>query len=283
MKVVRDAAAMRALSEERRLRGDRIGFVPTMGALHEGHLSLVRLARSGATCVVVSIFVNPTQFGPGEDFELYPRDVERDCDLLDEVGCDLVFAPTVEGMYPEGHRTEVSVTGLSDRLCGRFRPGHFNGVATVVLKLFNVVRPDFAVFGQKDVQQLIVIRRMVEDLDLGVEIVAGPTIRETDGLAASSRNLYLSGTERRQATCLHRALRQAETLFRSGERRAGVLVDEMRRIIEAEPSAKPEYVSIVDPSSLEDLDMISRDALAVLAVRVGRTRLIDNVRLMVEG
>ncbi len=281
MKIVDDIAAMKSLAETHRRGGGRIGFVPTMGALHDGHLSLVRLARarlarSRPALVVASIFVNPTQFGPEEDFERYPRDPDRDCEMLEAEGCDLVFMPAADAMYREGYRTVVSVPGLSEKLCGRSRPGHFDGVATVVLKLLHVVRPDFAVFGQKDAQQLIIIRRMVEDLDLDVEIVAGPTIREADGLAASSRNRYLSGEERRQATCLFRALEKADLLFRSGERKAGVLVAAMRRIIEAESLVRPEYVSVVDPTDLEDLDMISGNALAALAVRVGRTRLIDN-------
>jgi len=283
MKVITDIAAMTELSEEHGRRGDSIGLVPTMGALHEGHLSLVRLARSRVAWLVASVFVNPSQFGPGEDFSRYPRDLDRDCRLLEKEGCDLVFAPTAAAMYPDGYRTNVSVADLSDKLCGRFRPGHFDGVATVVLKLFSIVRPDVAVFGQKDGQQLAIIGRMVDDLNLGIDIVAGPTVREGDGLAASSRNAYLSADERKQATCLVRSLRQANALFRSGGRRGDALVGEMRRIIEAEPLAKPEYVSVVDPATLEDLDLVSGEAMAAVAVRFGRTRLIDNMRLGAEG
>jgi pantoate--beta-alanine ligase len=283
MDVIDNIDEMQAIAEEHRRRGDTIGFVPTMGALHEGHLSLVRLAKAKAPWVVVSVFVNPTQFGPGEDFEKYPRDLERDARLLEAEGCDLIFTPTAHAMYPLGHRTRVAVDELQDTLCGRSRPGHFDGVATVVLKLFNIVQPDIAVFGQKDAQQLVIIRRMVKDLDLKVEIIAAPTVREPDGLAASSRNEYLSSEEREQATCLYRALGRAEELFGEGERNAGRVIEEMNRIIEAESRADPEYVSIVDPVTLADLETIEDEALVALAVRFGETRLIDNVHLRVEG
>lgn len=283
MRVVEDIATVRALLSEHRRRGESVGFVPTMGYLHEGHLSLVRIARARAMRVVVSIFVNPMQFGPDEDFERYPRDPERDRRLLEAEGCDLLFTPSREAVYPEGYGTEVSVAGLAGKLCGQSRPGHFDGVTTVVLKLFNIVQPDFAVFGQKDAQQLVIIRRMVADLDLPVQIVAGPTVREPDGLAASSRNAYLSPEERKQATCVYRALRGAEAVVRSGEVRADRLVDEMRRTIEAEPLASAEYISVVDPVSLEDLEAVGRSALLTLAVRVGKTRLIDNLLVGAGG
>jgi len=280
MKVVTDISEMAALSVERRRRGWTIGFVPTMGYLHKGHLSLVRLARERARWIVASVFVNPTQFGPGEDYDQYPRDRERDRALLEAEGCDVMFFPSAEAMYPHGFSTTVSVGDLAEKLCGRSRPGHFDGVATVVLELLNIVRPDLAVFGEKDAQQLAVIRRMVSDLNTGVEIVGGPTVRESDGIAASSRNAYLSPEERKQATCLVHALEKAQDLVRSGETRAESVVEAMRRVIESEPLARIDYVSVVDPESLEDLEVLPREALAALAVRVGDTRLIDNVRLV---
>jgi len=281
MRVVEDIGTMRSLCREQRRRGARVGFVPTMGCLHEGHLSLVRLARSRADWVVASVFVNPTQFAPGEDYDRYPRDLDRDRSALEAEGCDVLFAPSREAMYPQAVRTRVIVEGLSEKLCGRSRPGHFAGVATVVLKLLQIVEPDVAVFGEKDAQQLVIVRRLVADLDLDVEIEAGPTVREPDGLAASSRNAYLTADQRRQATCLIRALRGAESLVELGERRAARLVETMRRIIEAEPAAEIDYVAVVDPQTLEDLETLGGRALAALAVRVGRTRLIDNTWLNV--
>jgi len=281
MRVVEDIGTMRSLCREQRRRGARVGFVPTMGCLHEGHLSLVRLARSRADWVVASVFVNPTQFAPGEDYDRYPRDLDRDRSALEAEGCDVLFAPSREAMYPQAVRTRVIVEGLSEKLCGRSRPGHFAGVATVVLKLLHIVEPDVAVFGEKDAQQLVIVRRLVADLDLDVEIEAGPTVREPDGLAASSRNAYLTADQRRQATCLIRALRGAESLVELGERRAARLVETMRRIIEAEPAAEIDYVAVVDPQTLEDLETLGGRALAALAVRVGRTRLIDNTWLNV--
>ncbi|MCK4548132.1 MAG: pantoate--beta-alanine ligase [Candidatus Eisenbacteria sp.] len=281
MRVVRNVAEMRALASERRRRGQAIGFVPTMGCLHEGHLSLVRLAGTRAPWVVVSIFVNPTQFGLGEDFEIYPRDLDRDCQLLEAEECDLAFAPTIPEMYTEGHRTSVSVGELSEKLCGRSRPGHFDGVTTVVLKLFNIIQPDVAVFGEKDAQQLVIIRRMVEDLNLAVEIVGAPTVRDPDGLAVSSRNRDLSPEAREHATCLFRALRRGEELFKAGERQADRMIGEMRLIVDAKPAVETDYVSVVDPVTLEDLDTIRGEALVAIAARVGGTRLIDNVRLSI--
>ena len=256
-----------------------VGLVPTMGYLHEGHLSLVRCARGDNEHLVVSIFVNPTQFGPQEDYRRYPRDPERDLRLLEQEGTDIVFMPGVEEMYPPGFDAWVEVgQSLTGRLEGAFRPGHFRGVATVVAKLFNVVQPQRAYFGQKDGQQLAVIRKMVADLNMGVEVVAVPTVREPDGLAMSSRNAYLSPEERRAAAVLWRSLCRARELFDAGERRAEVIRGEMEDVLAAEPLARVEYVSVADAQTLAELETIQdRAALVSLAVRIGSTRLIDNV------
>jgi len=254
-----------------------LGFVPTMGYLHEGHLALVRRARAECPSVVVSIFVNPTQFGPREDFARYPRDPERDLALLEKEGVDLVFMPEAAEMYPPGFDTWVEVGTITRRLEGRARPGHFRGVATVVCKLFNIVQPRRAYFGEKDAQQLRVVRKMVRDLDMPIEIVPVPTVREPDGLALSSRNVYLSPDERRQALALSAALRLAQELVAQGERRAAVLRARMRRRIRQEPDARIDYVSVADAETLEELTVVDRPALVSLAVRIGATRLIDNV------
>jgi pantoate--beta-alanine ligase len=255
------------------------GLVPTMGYLHEGHMSLVRRAREENATVSASIFVNPTQFGPSEDFTTYPRDEARDLALLEEAGTDLVYMPPVEVVYPPGFDTYVTVGALTEPLEGAARPGHFRGVATVVAKLFNVLQPDRAYFGQKDAQQALVIAKMALDLDLPVQVVVMPTIREADGLALSSRNVYLSPPERQAARSLSRALQAAERLYAEGERDASHLRDAMSSILAAEPLAQPEYVSVADARTLVELDRIDGPALASLAARVGRTRLIDNVVL----
>jgi pantoate--beta-alanine ligase len=255
------------------------GLVPTMGYLHEGHLSLARRARADNASVSASIFVNPAQFGPSEDFTTYPRNMERDLALLEEVGVDLVYAPPVEVVYPSGFDTYVAVGALTEPLEGAARPGHFRGVATVVAKLFNVIQPDRAYFGQKDAQQALVITKMAADLDFPVEVVVMPTIREADGLALSSRNVYLSPPERQAALALSQALQTAERLYDDGERDATQLRTIMRSILAAEPLAEPEYVSIADNLTLLELNKIDGPALASLAVRVGKTRLIDNVIL----
>lgn len=255
------------------------GLVPTMGYLHEGHLSLVRQARADNATVSASIFVNPTQFGPSEDFTTYPRNEERDLALLAKAGTDLVYMPPVDAVYPPGFDTYVTVGALTEPLEGEARPGHFRGVATVVAKLFNVLQPDRAYFGQKDAQQALVITKMAHDLDFPVEVVVMPTIRESDGLALSSRNVYLSPPERQAALSLSRALQAAERLYQSGERDAARLRGAMSAILAAEPLAVPEYVSVADSRTLLELDTIDGPALASLAVRVGRTRLIDNVVL----
>jgi pantoate--beta-alanine ligase len=264
----------------RRLRAEltgSLGFVPTMGALHAGHLALVRRSRADNEHTAASIFVNPAQFGPREDFSRYPRDPQRDLALLEAEGVDLVFMPPVEEVYPPGFDTWVTVGVLARRLEGKFRPGHFRGVATVVCKLLNVVQPRRAYFGEKDAQQLRVVRAMVRDLDLPVEIVPVPTVREPDGLALSSRNVYLSADERRQALALSAALRLAQELVAGGERRAGVIRARMRRLIAAQPDARIDYISVADSETLAELRTIDRPALISLAVRVGGTRLIDNV------
>lgn len=276
MKVVSTRSEVRAAREG----FDRLGFVPTMGYLHEGHLSLVRAAKARMGAVAVSIFVNPTQFAPTDDLARYPRDLERDLALLEAAGCDLVFTPGVEEIYPAGFSTRVEVEGVTAPLEGAVRPGHFLGVATVVLKLFNIVQPDAAWFGQKDAQQCAVLRRMAADLDLPVEIVVAPTVREPDGLAMSSRNVYLAPPERAAAVVLISALRAAEALFQTGERDAERLRRAMDEVIAGEPLARPDYVSIADPDSLAELTTIdAHGALASLAVRIGSTRLIDNLLL----
>jgi len=261
------------------MRGS-VGLVPTMGYLHEGHLSLVRRARADNDDVVASIFVNPTQFGPQEDFQRYPRDPERDLRLLEGEGMDLVFMPPVEEMYPAGFDAWVEVgESLTGRLEGAARPGHFRGVTTVLAKLFGIVRPQRAYFGQKDAQQLAVIRKMVADLNMDVEIVGLPTLREADGLALSSRNSYLSRDERRAAIVLWRSLCRAEQLFDGGERRAETIRQAMRAVLDPEPLARVEYVSVADAATLQELEDIAGTALVSLAVRIGATRLIDNVTL----
>lgn len=257
---------------------DTVGFVPTMGYLHQGHISLVELARNENSVVAASIFVNPTQFGPNEDFSRYPRDPDHDLALLRDAGVDWVFMPTVEEVYPEGFSTYVQVEEITKRLEGEVRPGHFRGVATVVAKLFNIVQPTRAYFGQKDAQQVAVIRKMVRDLAFPLEIVVGPTLREPDGLAMSSRNVYLGPEERIAALCLFRALNTAKFIWEVGERRGDVIREAMQDILAAEPLAKPDYVSVADPLTLEEIsnDGTAQEALVSLAVRIGKTRLIDN-------
>lgn len=276
LRVARRVAEMRALRKE---LSEPVGFVPTMGALHEGHLALVRRARSENESVIVSIFVNPTQFGPQEDFDIYPRDLERDLKLLEGEGVDVVFAPEAEEMYPPGFSTWVEVEKLTERLEGACRPGHFRGVATVVAKLFNITSPTRAYFGQKDAQQALVLKRMVADLNFDLELIVVPTVREPDGLAMSSRNAYLTPEERQSATILWRALSEAKKLWEGGERDAERIRRRMKELIQSEPRAKLEYVSVADAESLEELSEIDRPALVSLAVRLGRARLIDNITL----
>jgi pantoate--beta-alanine ligase len=277
---VADPAEMRALSAAARREGRAVGFVPTMGALHPGHAALLRRARAENGLVVASIFVNPTQFGPGEDFERYPRPIEADLLLCAAEGADAVFAPPVEAMYPPGGQwTFVEPGPASQRLEGMSRPGHFRGVCTVLAKLFNIVLPDRAYFGQKDAQQLAVVRQMVRDLDFGVEVRACPTVRESDGLAMSSRNRYLKPGERQAALALGRALEKARELVADGAERATEVAAAMAEEIVVEPLCELDYAAVVDPESFEDLAALDRPALAALAVNVGGTRLIDNLLL----
>lgn len=271
---------MGAMAEACRSTQRPLGLVPTMGYLHEGHLALVRRARSENATLAVSIFVNPAQFGPNEDFPTYPRDMDRDLALLKIESADLVFAPSVEEMYPQGMDTWVEVQGLSQRLEGKHRPGHFRGVATVVAKLLNIVRPDSVYFGQKDGQQTAVIKGMVKDLNMGVDVVVVPTVREADGLAMSSRNVYLSEEERRAAPVLYQALRSAERLWEGGQHDGEMLRSAVRRVLEKEPLVgKIDYVSVADLATSEELATITMPAMVSVAVWLGKTRLIDNVLL----
>src|SRR5215469_16316840 len=280
MKIVSTIPEMRTSSREARSRAARIGLVPTMGALHEGHLSLVRAACSQSDLVVASIFVNPTQFGPNEDFSRYPRNLKEDCALLEREGVDIVFAPLVEEMYPAGaDATWVVVEAMSNRLCGRSRPGHFRGVTTVVSKLFHIVEPDLAFFGQKDAAQVAIIRRMVRDLNVPVEIVVCPIVREPDGLAMSSRNAYLDPAQRKSALVLSRTLRRVRQVFDQGERNTAKLMEAGKQVMAEEPSVRLDYLEIADPETLDGVEMVSSNGLVAIAAFVGTTRLIDNILL----
>lgn len=277
MRTVATVAEVRAFTEALRRAGRSIGFVPTMGYLHDGHLSLMRRAREENDAVVASIFVNPTQFGPAEDLDRYPRDAEGDSAKCAAAGVDLLFMPTAQEMYGEGPTVSVTVDGLSDVLEGAVRPGHFRGVATVVAKLFHIVTPDRAYFGQKDYQQCVVIKRMVRGLDLNVEIAVQPTVREPDGLAMSSRNVYLDNEQRRRATSLYRALKAGEELARTGVREAEKVRQKMRALLLQEKDLAIDYAEVADPETLEPLEALSGKAVLLLAARVGATRLIDNL------
>lgn len=279
MEVIQLIQAMQDCAQQLRAQGKRIALVPTMGGLHEGHLSLIRQAREAADHVVVSIFVNPTQFGPGEDFATYPRDLERDQALCEGAGADTLFAPGVGEMYDRTHSVYVVDEEVGGHLEGESRPGHFRGVLTVVTKLFLAVQPHVAIFGRKDAQQLWLIRKLVRDLNLPVEILASPTVREADGLALSSRNVYLSPEHRQQATCLFRALQAAQRLFEAGERNVYTLRKAMLDIVQTEPDAEMDYIEIVDAARFAPVTTLLRPALALIAVRVGGTRLIDNMEL----
>jgi pantoate--beta-alanine ligase len=280
MKTLHTAAEMRAASAEGRSRGQSVGFVPTMGALHDGHLSLVRAARERCDVVVTSIFVNPTQFGPTEDFAKYPRTLESDSAQLAQEKVDLLFAPATEEMYPPGATTFVNVEGLSERLDGRSRPGHFRGVTTIVNKLFHIVQPDFAFFGQKDAAQVAVIQKMVRDLGIPVEIVVCPIVREADGLAMSSRNAYLSPEDRQRALILQRALRAVEAAYQQGERSIVALRQIAEEVFAQEPKVVVDYIELVDPSTLKPRGaVVTGGELVAVAAKVGATRLIDNIVL----
>jgi pantoate--beta-alanine ligase len=279
MKICKTIDEMRVASRAARQSGKHLGLVPTMGALHEGHLSLMRAAKAKCSSVAVSIFVNPLQFGPNEDLAKYPRTFERDLELLEKEGVDILFAPTPEEMYPAGAVTYVTVEALSDKLCGKSRPGHFRGVTTVVAKLFHIVEPDFAFFGQKDAAQVTVIRRMVRDLNLPVEIVVCPIVREADGLALSSRNAYLGPQQRKSALALHRSLSQVKNLFDQGERNAAALIKAGKQVLAKEPSVRLDYFAIVNPATLDPIKELASSALVAVAGFVGNTRLIDNTVL----
>lgn len=277
MEIIHRVLQMKELSKKARSEGKIIGFIPTMGFLHEGHLTLVREARKMSDLSVVSIFVNPAQFAPGEDFEKYPRDITRDAEMLAGENVDLVFVPKAEEMYPENYLTYVNVRELSKQLEGVTRPTHFEGVTTVVMKLFHIVDPHFAFFGQKDAQQLVIIRRMVRDLNMDVEIIRVPIVREPDGLAMSSRNTYLTPEQRKAAPVLFKALQQAQALIEKGERKSKTILKEMREIIEKEPLARIDYISAADLVELKDIKSIKGKCLISLAVYFGVTRLIDNI------
>ena len=279
MQVISGVREMQVSAEGARRQGKRIVLVPTMGFLHQGHLSLMQEGRRRGDLLVMSIFVNPTQFGAGEDYEAYPRDMERDQDLARQAGVDIIFAPSAREIYPAHYQTYVHVEEVTKYLCGASRPTHFRGVTTVVCKLFHIVKPHAAIFGEKDFQQLVVIRRMVTDLNLDVEIVGMPTYRERDGLAMSSRNSYLTPPERTAALCISQALKQTAALFGQGERRAKALVQAAQNIIAAEPLASIDYLTLCDTEELKDLSRVDREAVLAVAVRIGKARLIDNVVL----
>ena len=280
VEVIKTTGDMKARAALSRARGDTIGFVPTMGALHEGHLSLIRRARAENDSVIISIFVNPVQFDRNNDYQGYPRPLERDLAMASEEGVDVAFVPGGERIDPEGYGTFIEVRGsLPDGLCGASRPGHFRGVTTVVTKLFNIIRPDRAYFGQKDLQQAAIIKRLVRDLNMGVEVVALPTVREADGLALSSRNRHLSGEQRRTAVSIHRALTRATELLISGEMDTAVIVCEVRGVLNEGGIARIDYVSVVDPETLEEVSEARPGAVVAVAAWVGDIRLIDNTAL----
>jgi pantoate--beta-alanine ligase len=279
MKVIKKTDELRRRVSGAKSRGMSIGLVPTMGYLHEGHLSLVRQSLQKADVTVVSIFVNPAQFGPREDFKEYPRDLNRDSEILEREGVDYLFVPEAGEMYPPGYKTYVEVHDLQDKLCGRFRPGHFRGVCTVVLKLFNIINPDISFFGQKDAQQAIILKRMVKELNLNVNIEVSPIIREEDGLALSSRNKYLTQEERKAALVLSKSLEEAQSMMEKGQRDSAAIIRRMKEIIGREPLARVEYLGIVEMDELKPITKIEKEALAALAVFIGKVRLIDNTIL----
>ncbi len=277
MKIIRDIAEMQKLCLSLKRKGRTIGFVPTMGSLHKGHISLIQRARRHNDFVVVSIFVNPIQFSPGEDFKKYPRDLVLDSAICRKERVDVIFYPESRKLYPQAFRTYVEVKGPSDVLCGKFRPGHFRGVATVVSKLFNIVQPDRSYFGQKDIQQLIIIKRMVEDLNMPIDIIAMPTVRDSDGLALSSRNIYLSPSQRQDALAVPNSLKIAQSLIKDGLRDARKIKNIISKLIRQRMTIKIDYIEIVDHLSLEPVRKVGNGSVLALAVRVGRTRLIDNL------
>ncbi|MBI1912849.1 MAG: pantoate--beta-alanine ligase [Deltaproteobacteria bacterium] len=282
MKIVKSVSGMQEASRQARSEGKKIVLVPTMGFLHQGHKRLLDIGRHSGGLLVLSIFVNPTQFGPKEDLSSYPRDFDRDCAIAKSAGVDIIFAPEPEDVYPKGFDTFIEVAGLSNRLCGLSRPGHFRGVATVVLKLFNMVMPDKAIFGKKDYQQLAIIRKMAKDLDLSLEIIGVDTVREADGLAMSSRNSYLSTEERSEAKCIPESIEEAKKEFSKGVRQSSLIIEKVKKIIEKQPLAVIDYIKVCDKDSLEDLSIIEDSAQLFLAVKIGKARLIDNCLLAAE-
>lgn len=276
MKIINTVAQMQSFAESLRLQGKKISFVPTMGYFHEGHLNLMREAGKMADCLIVSIFVNPTQFGPKEDLSRYPRDFDRDCKMAEDVNVDVIFYPSSEEMYPENYQTYVNVENVTQNLCGMSRPGHFRGVTTVCCKLFNIIKPHTAVFGKKDFQQFVTIKRMVADLNLDLKIIGMPTVRESDGLAMSSRNVYLNEEERVSALTLVNSLKLAERLYDKGERKSSHILGAVTELINSVPYTGIDYVKICDTSTLMDIEEIKGEAVIALAVKVGTTRLIDN-------
>ncbi len=277
MEIITNIKQMQNRSDELRKEGKKIGFVPTMGALHDGHLSLMRQAKLDNNVVIISIFVNPIQFMSGEDYQTYPKDFSRDKELAEKVGVNIIFYPDVEEMYPEKLLTFVEVEELTKGLCGRFRPRHFRGVTTVVAKLFNITKPHTTYFGQKDYQQDLVIKRMIEDLNFDLEIVIMPTVRDKDGLALSSRNTYLNKEERKAALVLYKSLQKAKELLDSGQREAKKIISEMNKLISSEKLAQPQYIKIVNSQILMPVEIIEKEVLVALAVKIGKTRLIDNM------
>lgn len=276
MEIIKTVSEMQKRSNELRSSGKSIGFVPTMGFFHEGHLELMRVGRKNADILILSIFVNPTQFGPSEDLDAYPRDMEGDLAKAKDMGVDITFCPSPEEIYPEGFQTKIAIEKISQHLCGLSRPTHFEGVATVVNKLFNIVKPNLAIFGQKDFQQLAVIFRMVRDLNMDIRILGVPIVRETDGLAMSSRNSYLNPEERRAALCLKESIDLTEEMVRNGEKRSETILMAIKKLILDYPFTKIDYVNICDPKTMEDKETIEGERLLALAVFVGQTRLIDN-------
>jgi pantoate--beta-alanine ligase len=283
MEVIDSVQRMQETSEALRMSGKTIAFVPTMGFLHEGHLELMRVGKKHCDKLIVSIFVNPTQFGPSEDYDKYPRDTEGDLKKTREVGVDIVFFPPVHEMYPDGFQTNISVTNVTRHLCGLSRPGHFDGVTTVVAKLFNITKPHIAIFGQKDYQQLTVISRMVKDIDMDLQVLGVPTIRENDGLAMSSRNKYLNAEQRKSALCLKSSLDLAQEMLDEGEKDAAVIRKAIESFVRSHPFTDIDYVTLCHPTTLEDIDVLGNETLLALAVLVGETRLIDNRVLLAKS
>lgn len=279
MKVYRSIRSLTKKVQEIKRRGRKIGLVPTMGFLHDGHASLIRNARQDTDYVIVSIFVNPTQFGPKEDFKKYPRDLQKDIEFCEKEGVDIIFIPEAVDMYPKGYATYINVEKIADKLCGLSRTGHFRGVATIVMKLFNITMPDIAYFGQKDAQQVVVIKRMALDLNVDVKIKALPIVREKDGLAMSSRNIYLNQEERMSARSIYESLKSAKELFNEGERDSKTIIKKIKQVITNQPNTKIDYILVVDTEDLRDIKKISKGALIAAAVWVGKTRLIDNIVL----